>query len=1005
MKSLATLLLLCSFAMTSAGQETVPVNGVRDVRDGSYAFTGATIHTDYDTVVQNATLLISNGKVVSVARNGSVPDGYVEVPSTGKHIYPSFIDAYSTYGVPEAKRAPAERFSGEQITSNTDGPYNANEAIKAEYDAYAHFKVNDKEAGSLRSQGFGTVNTFRADGLARGTSTIVTLTDDSENNVILKDRGAAMFSFDKGTSRQSYPSSAMGYISLLRQTYLDAGWYDSASPKPFLDKTLEAWIASSSLPQIFGTNGWLSILRADKLGDEFGVQYIIKGGGNEYQRLEAVRSTGASLIVPVNFPDAVDVTDPIDAYQVSLQEMKHWELAPGNPAAIANAGISFAVTSSDLKDAKSFLPNLRKAIERGLSEQDALRALTTTPATLLGVDNLVGSLETGKLANFLITSEDIFDADNVIYENWIQGRRHVVNDPDVANLAGTYTLSVDGTDFDLEITGDPGKHAAKIIIDDSTSSKATFKHDGQSVTLAFDPDPSDSNDGQIRLAGWLKDSDLAGSGQLVNGDWITWSAVHTGSSDQDDDTDRSDADSNDERLGPVIYPFVAYGQPSVPEAETILIRNATVWTMEDDTRILENTDVLLRDGKIAEIGEGLSSRRARVIDGTGKHVTPGIIDEHSHLAASSINDVATNSGMVRIGDVINSEDLGIYRALSGGVTALQILHGSANPIGGQSALIKLRWGALPEEMKIEDADGFIKFALGENVKRSRSVSSIRYPQTRMGVEQVYVDAFTSARDYERKHNAYNALSDTEKASTLAPRRDLLMDTMLEILNGERFVTSHSYVQSEINMLMKVAERFDFRINTFTHILEGYKVADKMAAHGVGGSTFADWWAYKWEVRYAIPYNATIMSREGVVTAINSDDGEMIRRLNQEAAKSVKYGGLSEYDAFKMVTINPATLLHLDDRMGSIKEGKDADVVIWSDNPLSIYAKAEQTIVDGVVRFDLDRDRELRESVAKERARLVEKMRDAKANGASTQRSRPSFKHTWECEDVVIYREN
>ncbi len=1006
MKRLAISLLLFSFSLTGTAQETVPVNDVRDIRTGAYALTNATIHTDYKTVVTNATLLIKEGKVVAVGRNVDIPSGYVVIDSDGKHIYPSFVDPYSNYGIPEVKREPNERFSPEQILTETDGPYNANEAIKAEYNAYAEFTVDDKAAKDYRASGFGTVNSFRPDGLSRGTSTVVTLGDDSENNVMLRDKAAAMYSFDKGTSRQSYPSSSMGYISLLRQTYLDAAWYQTLNPKPFVDQSLAAWTASAGLPQIFDTNGWLSILRADKLGDEFGVQYIIKGGGSEYQRIAAVKNTGARLILPLDFPDAVDVSNPISAYQVSLQEMKHWELAPGNLSAVAGADITFALTLSDLKDKKKFFPNLRSAIERGLSEEDALRALTATPAELLGVDNLVGSLSPGRLANFLVTSHPIFDEENVIYDNWIQGKRYEITASDVADLAGKYDLAIDGTTYPLEISGDPGKHSAKIVFNDSTSSKATFKSEGESIAISFNPTPEDKNAGEIRLAGWRKDNGFEGSGQRVNGEWTTWQATRQGDVDDAEDEKDDEDDSVDENQpGPIVYPFVAYGQPALPEAETILIQNATVWTMEDDTRTLQNTDVLIRDGKIVEIGTGLSARRARVIDGTGKHVTPGIIDEHSHIAASSINDVATNSGMVRIGDVINSEDLSIYRALSGGVTAVQILHGSANPIGGQSALIKLRWGALPEEMKIAGADGFIKFALGENVKRSRSVSSIRYPQTRMGVEQVYVDAFTSAKDYERKWAAYNRLSEAERSRTAAPRKDLVMDTMVEIINGERFVTSHSYVQSEINMLMKVAERFGFRINTFTHILEGYKVADKMAEHGVGGSTFADWWAYKWEVRYAIPYNATIMSRAGVVTAINSDDGEMIRRLNQEAAKSVKYGGLSEYDAFKMVTINPAKLLHLDDRMGSLKAGKDADVVIWSDNPLSVYAQAEKTIVDGIVRYDVERDRELRESIAKERARLVNRMRDAKANGGATQKSKPAFNYTWQCEDVVIYREN
>ena len=452
-------------------------------------------------------------------------------------------------------------------------------------------------------------------------------------------------------------------------------------------------------------------------------------------------------------------------------------------------------------------------------------------------------------------------------------------------------------------------------------------------------------------------------------------------------------------MGKVIYPFIAHGYPALPVAETLLIKNATVWTNEADG-ILQNTDVLIKDGKISKIGKNLSDPAAKVIDGTGKHVTAGIIDEHSHIGAGSINDVAANSSMVRIGDNIDAEAINVYRALAGGVVAVQILHGSANPIGGQSALVKLRWGESPENYKIQGADGFIKFALGENVKRTSNPASVRFPQTRMGVEQVYVDAFTNAREYEKKWAAYNNLPAKEKLLAVKPRRDLADETILEILNKKRFITCHSYVQSEINMLMKVAERFDFRVNTFTHILEGYKVADKMAQHGVAASTFSDWWNYKWEVRYAIPYNAAIMHRAGVVTAINSDDAEMGRRLNQEAAKSVKYAGISEEDALKMVTLHPAKMLHLDNQMGSLKTGKSADIVLWTDHPLSVYAKAEKTIIDGKIYFDIEKDNQNNKDQEADRARIIQKMKNAKKSGMPMQRGEGRSQLDFHCDDVL-----
>ena len=333
--------------------------------------------------------------------------------------------------------------------------------------------------------------------------------------------------------------------------------------------------------------------------------------------------------------------------------------------------------------------------------------------------------------------------------------------------------------------------------------------------------------------------------------------------------------------------------------------------------------------------------------------------------------------------------MNIYRNLAGGVTSAQLLHGSANPIGGRSAIIKLKWGETAENMVYKNAPKFIKFALGENVKQSRYTNGVRFPQTRMGVEQVFTDYFQRAKEY-----------DALKKSGKPYRKDLEMEVIAEILNKERFVTSHSYVQSEINMLMKVAEKFNFNINTFTHILEGYKLADKMKKHGVGGSTFSDWWAYKYEVNDAIPFNAAIMHNAGVTVAINSDDREMSRRLNQEAAKSIKYGGMTEIEAWNMITINPAKLLHLDKQTGSIKVGKDADVVLWTDHPLSIYAKVQTTIIDGTVYFDIDQDLAKRKAVKKERSQLMNMMMNVKINGGKVQAPIKKIQREVNCETGI-----
>ncbi|HCM75485.1 MAG TPA: amidohydrolase [Cytophagales bacterium] len=974
-------------------QETFPRNDVKDQRAGMYAFTNATIVVDPQTTLQNATLLIKGDKIEQVGTNLSVPKGYAIIDLKGKYVYPSLIDMFTNYGLSEVERSRGRGFGGaEQTESKTKGAYNANQAIRSHYNAADEFTIDAKTADEMRKSGFGAVHTSKPDGLARGTGAFVTLNEKNDNTALLRPKASANYSFDRGSSTQSYPVSAMGFIALLRQTHMDAAWFGSQNPRPFADNSLEAWIQSQQLPQIFATNSWMNVLRADKLGDEFGVQYIIKGEGDEYKRISDIKATNASMIVPVNFPDAYDVEDPFDAEKVTLADMKHWELAPTNLAALEKNGIIFSITTSGLKKTADFLPNLRKSIANGLSETAALKALTTTPAQLLKIDNQVGSLKKGMLANFIITSGKLFDEKTVIHQNWVQGESYNIKPLDARDFSGTYNLSINGTSYNLEVTGEAGSHKAKVKVD-TTSIDANAKFTNDLITLSFKPQ---KQGGAIRLSGWSEGNGWKGKGQLADGTWINWTGNRTG-----DAATKNGQKPNDKKevLGNVIYPFSGHGYPSLPASETLLIKNATVWTNETDG-ILQNTDVLLKDGKISKIGKNLTDASAKVVDGTGKHLTAGIIDEHSHIGAASINDIATNSGMVRIGDVLDAEAINVYRALAGGVVAVQVLHGSSNPIGGQSALIKLRWGESPENLKIQGADGFIKFALGENVKRSSNPSSIRYPQTRMGVEQVYVDAFTNAHEYEKQWNAYNSLSAKEKLTAIKPRRDLANETMLEILNKKRFISCHSYVQSEINMLMKVADQFNFRVNTFTHILEGYKVADKMAQHGVAASTFSDWWNYKWEVRYAIPYNAAIMHRAGVLTAINSDDAEMGRRLNQEAAKSVKYAGMSEEDALKMVTLNPAKMLHLDGQMGSIKTGKSADVVLWNDHPLSVYAKPEKTIIDGKVYFDIEKDAQNNKVLAEERARLIQKMKDAKKSGAPTQRGEGRSKLQFHCDDIM-----
>jgi imidazolonepropionase-like amidohydrolase len=984
-------LLLLSTA--TRAQESFPVNGVADPRSGSYAFTNATIVKDAATSIPNATLVIKDGKIIAVGTSVPIPADAMVIDCKGKYIYPSFVDVYADYGIaaPQRSQGGFNFNAPAQITSNQKGAYGWNQAIRTDVQGVRIFTADNVKGKALRDNGFGSVLTHQRDGIARGTGVFVTLAEGNDNKAVLKEKASAHYSFNKGTSGQSYPGSVMGSIALLRQSYLDAQWYKNNPLAEGVNLSLRFWNEHQNLPQIFEANDKWSVVRADKIGDEFGVQYIMKAGGNEYQRINEMAGTKATFILPLNYPAAMDIEDPHDARFVSLGDMKHWEMAPANAAMFEKAGIPFCLTTSDLRDPRQFMANLRKAIEYGLSETKAMEALTKTPATLLGVYDLVGSIDAGKVANFLITSGPIFAEKTVIYQNWVQGEKYAVKEELWNDVKGVYTLTINTTGaaktYTLEVASST---SANVIAKDTVAGRFTF--DGKQVKLNF-PEAKGSRN-NIRLSGIANGNFWSGVGDDVNGNRFTWTAVYNKEVTAKPETTRPKVTPS---FGTVAYPFNGYGFTEMPKQETILIKNATVWTNEKEG-ILLNTDVLLKDGKISAIGKNLSAAGARVIDGTGKHVTAGIIDEHSHIAAGSINEGGQSvTSEVRIADNLNPEDINIYRQLSGGVTSSHILHGSANTIGGQTQLIKLRWGANDEGLKFQNWPGFIKFALGENVKRSSSNQNNRFPDTRMGVSQVLTDAFTRAKDYEAAWKKYDE-EKKKNAKAIVPRRDLELDALVEIMNKKRFITCHSYVQSEITDMIRVADRFGFTLNTFTHILEGYKVADKMKVHGANASTFSDWWAYKMEVVDAIPQNAAIMQKVGVNVAINSDDAEMARHLNHEAAKSVKYGGMSEEDALKMVTLNPAKMLHVADRVGSIKVGKDADVVVWSDHPLSIYAKAETTIVDGTVFYDRAKDKQLRLDIAKERARLMAKMIGEKRTGMPTVPFAPSMEIMHTCTD-------
>ena len=980
---LRLFMLMCSFSLFA--QDYFPSNsGVKSNNSNYMAFTNAKIHVSPTEVITNGTLLIKDGKVVSVGKSVSIPKNTTKVDLSGKSIYPSFIDMYTTFGVAKPKRGG----NGPQYAASRSGFY-WNDHIMPEQDVMASFKYDAKSASEMHKLGFGIVNAHNPDGIVRGTGALIALNNDADNSLRVVDGETTQnFSFRKSVkSRQSYPSSIMGSMSLLRQMYDDAKWY-AAGNVDTKDLSLEALNGNKNLLQIFEAGSRANLLRADKVGDAHNIQYVIVGGGDEYERINEVKATNATIILPINFKLAYDVENQFLASILTLSDMRAWNQEPHNPRLLAENGVKFALTTHGLKSKKSFKSNLIKAIKNGLSKQKALEALTTIPAQLLGKSDMLGSLKPGSYANFLITSGDVFDSKTKLYENWVQGMQHIIANMNVKDIDGDYSFKLADKEYKLNISGSTSK--AKVKLESGDKSLGTkVNYSGDWVNLTVKTPDSTKNEFMRIAANTINTNNLSGKAIMPNGTEYNFFATKTPKEEMTKkEKTKKDITKETPYMSPITYPNLAYGFTEKPKAETLLFKNATVWTNENEG-ILQNTDVLIKDGKIARIGKDISDRNAKTIDATGKHITAGIIDEHSHIAAASINEGGHNSSAeVTIEDVIDDEDIDVYRNLAGGVTSIQILHGSANPIGGRSAIIKLKWGETADDYVYKNAPKFIKFALGENVKQSRARRNERFPQSRMGVEQVFIDYFSRAKAY-----------DEAKKSGKSYRKDTEMEVLADILNGERFISCHSYVQSEINMLMKVAEQFNFRINTFTHILEGYKVADKMAEHGVGGSTFSDWWAYKYEVNDAIPYNAAIMHNAGVTVAINSDDAEMSRRLNQEAAKSVKYGGVSEEDALKFVTLNPAKLLHLDNRVGSLKVGKDADVVLWTDHPLSIYAKAEKTIIEGITYFDLEKDKQMRKAIQKEKSELINLMLQDKNKGLKTQPVKKKEKVLLHCDSM------
>ncbi|WP_143543776.1 amidohydrolase family protein [Rhodopirellula sp. MGV] len=1005
-------LIVCVFTPTTQAQTTREARPTVGLRTNPVQITllqNATVVRRPGSVATETSILVDGQSIIAVGKDLTPPAGALVIDCSGKMIYPAFIDAYSEIDVDEIPDDGVKHWNGYILPRRS--------AVAA--------ASSVSQSDAFRKQGIAVRMVAPRGGIIKGSSCVVTLDRDNGGSLLKEDVAQhAQLTIPRDRRRDGYPNSPMGAVALLRQTLHDANWYVSAqkaweaNPKlspPVRNDDL-ACLAKSLTEGVFildAQNERMAI-RAGSIAREFSLQAILHGSGREYRDADAIAKYGLPLLIPVDFPKPPDVTSEAAADDVELRELMHWHFAPENPKRLADAGVTICLTTDGLDNAKSYLENVRKAVERGLAPDDALAAMTTTPASLLAIDHVVGQIQPGFAANLLIFDGDLFAKQSKLLETWVNGNRYEhAPETKAEALAGKWeaTLSVADQDVPLimELVQDKKKWTGKFIQVDLPESQPESDESDSDESENEETDAKDESADKTpepkrvdlkglthatdRITAWadLSKADerlpkgptrltivtaqkpgdeapsLFASLRLPDGTQLhpTWER----SEPEDDQADEKEKSEKEADKAPTFhslkeiainYPLGGYGvESAVASPKSVLFRGATVWTCGPEG-VLESADVLVVDGKIQTIGQELNAPQdCQVVDASGKHISPGLIDCHSHMGTDGgINEAGQAiTAEVRISDFIDNTDISIYRQLAGGLTSSNILHGSANPIGGQNQVIKLRWGDSMEAMKFESAPAGIKFALGENVKRSNGGDrSTRYPGSRMGVPEIMKDRFLAAKEYMDAQQRYRE----GKRDALPPRFDLELEAIAEILRGERWIHCHSYRQDEIITLLDLLDEFEITIGSLQHILEGYKVADRMLEHGAMASSFSDWWAYKFEVYDAIPDNGAIMHDIGLVVSFNSDDQELARHLNTEAAKAMKYGGVSAEEALKFVTLNPAKQLRIDNRVGSIETGKDADLVVWSGPPLSTLSRCEQTWVDGREMFSLQKDQQLRE---------------------------------------------
>lgn len=977
-------------ALTLSGSLFAQVEVGSGFQPSCWAVVNARIVVSPEVEIETGTLVIRNGLIVAVGKDVTAPPDADVIDAKGLTVYAGFIDAATTSFLGPDPAISVGRnidFSKQALAST---PEDARKGLTPEHEAVSNLKIENGPLENRRKAGFTSLHVLPMGRIASGQGVHFTTSGAPSRETTLRSATFAEFELLAPGQQGGYPATLMGTMAHLRQAILDARrnslhhqLYEKQAAnvvRPPEDPVLEALaeVTEKQLPPVFAANSRDAIHRTLDFCEEqqLPMPYLL-GGREAWECLDRLAGNCPGVFVMADWGDEPKV-EPVpkdfqakvpDPTRVQEDRRRKWRENIAGLKALAEKSLKFALVSGNAQNV-DLLKAARQATAQGVPRQVVLAALTRDAAVLLGQEKRLGVLEAGRLAHVVVLNGPFDDERSRVRYVFVDGLKYEYNrevqpvtgpEPAPLALGGTWNVEIDGADGKTQATvvlAQSGKTFSGTfessqgegqIRNGKTTDKvveftASIGAGAQAFELKFSGSPVEGKPDQ--LTGTLKTAFGASKWTATKKPEPQVAANPVTIGVEPDGT--ATASKSDE------LPTELESDRLLRKIQTggnVLIRGATVLTGKEE---LPETSVLIKAGKITAIGKDLQPEEGMaVIEAAGRFVMPGIIDTHSHIMFSQgmggVNE-STRSIVpeVRVRDVVSSNDPGMYRALAGGVTTIRLLHGSANVVGGQDAVVKLKVGKPSKELVLWDAPQGVKFALGENVKFQQN----RFPNTRLGVEATLNRAFLEAIEYRKKWRDHDkATADAAQAANLLPpRRDLRLEALADIVDHQKFIHSHCYRADEILMLLRVTSGLGVKIWSLQHVLEGYKVAPEILAHGASCSTFSDWWAYKMEAYDAIPWNTALLHDAGVNVCLKSDDAELMRHMYAEAAKLMRYGNLPADVALRTITLNPARELHLDDRIGSIEIGKDGDVGLFNAHPLSAFARCEMTLIEGEVYF-------------------------------------------------------